>query len=424
MIPVSIARYLDSRGIRGPWKIAGAEGSDFQGAIVIPSLAERKSLPAALASLAENPPDLLSRFLILTVVNHRTDASPADKTDNTETLGFLSGGKEIPPALQIAWIDAASPGLELPAESGGVGLARKIGFDLALTRLSFEYSPPLLVSLDADTLVRPDYLPALCGHFQKAQEGGGVIPFCHQKGRTPAQEDAIRVYELFLRAYVLGLERAASPYAFHTVGSTIACRAEAYARMGGMNRRQAGEDFYFLQHLAKTVGVRKIFGTIVYPSPRVSRRVPFGTGPAVSRLLARESGAVLFYRPECFQILKEWLDLVSGNLDSNGDPLLAQAGCLSAGLGDFLVQNRFPANWEKLKTNFRNPAHLLRGFHQWFDGLKTLKLIHHLSAGPFPRGEGDSVMPRFLAWAGLEPAKGFAKQLSLLCRIQTGEDRP
>ena len=424
MIPLSASGYLDSRGIRGPWKIEGTQRGDFQGAVVIPALAEKDSLFKTLDSLAENPADLLSRFLILVVVNHRSDAAPSDKTDNLETLGLLSGRKGIPPGIEIAWIDAASSGLELPAESGGVGLARKIGLDLVLARLSFEYSPPLLVSLDADTLVRPDYLGAICAHFHEAKESGGAVSFCHQKGKTPEQEEAIRVYELFLRSYVLGLERAASPYAFHTVGSTIACRAEAYARMGGMNRRQAGEDFYFLQQLAKTVGVRKIAGTVVYPSARSSRRVPFGTGQAVSRLLARDSGRLLFYRPECFQTLKEWLALVSGNPDSNGENLLARATRISAELGDFLFQNRFPANWEKLKQNFRNPSLLLRGFHHWFDGLKTLKLIHRLSAGPYPRAEAVSVMPGFLAWADLEPLAGLAEQLSLLCRLQTGEDRP
>jgi hypothetical protein len=54
-----------------------------------------------------------------------------------------------------------------------------------------------------------------------------VIPFCHQQGDTPEEDQAIRRYELFLRAYVLGLARAGSPCAFHTVGSAMACTAEA-----------------------------------------------------------------------------------------------------------------------------------------------------------------------------------------------------
>ena len=421
MIPSSISRYLESKGVRGPWRIAGTERRDFQGAVVIPALAEKDFLRETLASLAGNPPEDLSRFLILIVINNRSDAELGDKIDNEETLAFLSRKEGIPGSLRIGWIDAASTGLGLPPKGGGVGLARKIGFDLALAQLDFSGPPPLLVSLDADTLVRPDYLPAIEKHFQDAKEGGAVIPFCHQKGGTPEEESAIRRYELFLRLYVLGLERAGSPYAFHTVGSTMTCRAEAYARMGGMNHRKAGEDFYFLQHLAKTAGVRKLKGTMVYPSPRISHRVPFGTGRSISRLLTDERGAVLFYRPECFQILRDWLALVSENLGSEGNDIFLKGESISEYLGSFLTQINFPITWQKLKKNFRAPALLLRGFHHWFDGLKTLKLIHHLSAGPYPRTEPDFVVPEFLRWAGLKPFEGTERQLTLLRRLQIGE---
>ena len=422
MIPSSISRYLDSKALRGPWKIDGMQRVDFQGAVVIPALAEMDSLFATLDSLAKNPPELLSRFLILVVVNHRRDASKADKADNEETLALLSRRERTSGPLQIGWVDAASPGLEFPVKGGGVGLARKTGLDLSLPRLSFKSAPPLLVSLDADTLVRPDYLPAILKHFQEAQEGGAVIPFCHQRGENPEQEAAIQRYELFLRSYVLGLERAGSPYAFHTVGSAMACRAEAYARMGGMNQREAGEDFYFLQHMAKTAGVGKLEGTVVYPSPRVSRRVPFGTGLSMSRLLAAESGAVLFYRPECFQILKDWLALVSENLESEGEDVLLKGGRISDELGSYLTQIKFALTWEKLKINFHAPPLFLKAFHDWFDGLKTLKLIHHLSAGPYPRAEPEFVIPEFLRWAGLKPLEGIENQLSLLYRVQVGAD--
>lgn len=421
MMPASVSRYLDSAGIRGPWRIAGTGRKDFQGAVVIPALAERDYLFETLASLAENPPDILRRFLLLLVVNHREDAQDAQKRDNAETLSLLSGTEKENVLPEIGWVDAASPGLELPPRGGGVGLARKIGFDLALPRLAFGSLPPLLVSLDADTLVRSDYLPALDRHFRKAREGGAVIPFRHQKGGNSDEDRAICRYELFLRLYVLGLERAGSPYAFHTVGSAMACRAEAYARAGGMNRRQGAEDFYFLQHLAKTAGVGRLAGTVVYPSPRPSRRVPFGTGPSVSRLLAEGSGAVLFYRPECFQILGEWLALVSRNPESAGEDLRRRAEELSADLGDYLARIRFAPAWEKLRENFRLPPLLLRAFHHWFDGLKTLKLIHRLSAGPYPRAEAEAILPVFLEWAGRKAPGGLEETLSLLRREQTGE---
>lgn len=420
MIPSRIEKYLASRAFTGPWAIAGTARKDFDGAVVIPSLAESRLLFSTLRSLAQNPQELLSRFLVLAVVNHREDASSPEKVDNRETLKRLSAGGADLAALPIAWVDAASPGLELPAKGGGVGTARKIGFDLALPLLNYgQPSSPLLISLDADTLARPDYLPAITLHFQKSQTPGAVISFCHQPGANPEEDLAIHRYELFLRTYVLGLERAASPYAFHTVGSAMACTAEGYARMGGMNQRGAGEDFYFLQHLAKTGGVSRLKGTVVYPSARTSHRVPFGTGRSMTDLLSRKEGAVLFYRVECFQILADWLALAGQSPNGEGKELQEKALKISSYLFDFLIENRFEFVWERLRRNFRDSRNLLKGFHDWFDGLKTMKLIHHLSAGPYPRQEPERVVCGFLRWAGLEAVEGIDSQLELLRKIQS-----
>ena len=414
-----VKKYLASRAFNGPWAISGTARKDFDGAVVIPSLAESRLLFSTLRSLAQNPKKLLSRFLVLVVVNHREDASSAEKADNRETLKRLSaGGPDLAP-LQIVWVDAASPGLELPAKRGGVGTARKIGFDLALPRLNNAHSSsPLLISLDADTLARPDYLPAITLHFQKSQTPGAVIPFCHQPGANPEEDRAIHRYELFLRTYVLGLERAASPYAFHTVGSAMACTAEGYARMGGMNQRGAGEDFYFLQQLAKTGGVSQVKGTVVYPSARTSHRVPFGTGRSMTDLLSRKKGAVLFYRVECFQILANWLALVGERPGWTGKKIQEKALKISSYLFDFLVENKFESVWEKLQRNFPDSRILWKGFHDWFDGLKTMKLIHHLSSGTYPREEPELVVRDLLRWAGLEAVEGIDSQMELLRSLQ------
>jgi len=418
-----LKKYLASRAARGPWKISGDKKQGYDGAVVIPSLAESRLLFSTLQSLARNPKDILPRFLILIVVNHREEASPSEKQDNRETLRRLQARGPDLAALQIAWVDAASPGLELPAKGGGVGTARKIGFDLALPRLTCgQPSSPLLISLDADTLVRPDYLPAITLHFQKSQTPGAVIPFCHQPGANPEEDRAIDRYELFLRTYVLGLERAASPYAFHTVGSAMACTAEGYARMGGMNQRGAGEDFYFLQHLAKTGGVSRLKGTVVYPSARTSHRVPFGTGRSMTDLLSRKEGAVLFYRVECFQILADWLALAGQSPGREGKNILEKTLSISSYLYDFLIENRFEVVWEKLQRNFRDSRNLLKGFHDWFDGLKTMKLIHYLSAGPHPREDPERIVSGLLRWAGLEAVEGLDSQLELLRKVQIGEE--
>ncbi|KAF0221157.1 MAG: hypothetical protein FD174_655 [Geobacteraceae bacterium] len=419
-----VRKYLNSRAIKGPWQISGPAEGGFAGAVVIPALAEGDNLFATLCSLARNPADLLTRFLVLVVVNHRTDAPPEDKADNYGALTRLATGEPALRPLKLAWVDAASQDLELPVKGGGVGMARKIGLDLALTRLDHENADPLLISLDADTLVEPSYLPAISNHFHSTTAGGAVLHFRHQEGCSGRQQQAIERYELFLRSYVLGLELAGSPYAFHTVGSAMGCRASAYARMGGMNGRTAGEDFYFLQQLHRTTGVKQVGGTVVHPSARASHRVPFGTGRSVSRLLALEEGAVLFYRPECFRLLKEWLDLVRSHPAGNGEELRAKAACISSHLGTYLDNVRFEAVWEKLRKNHRDWASLSIAFHCWFDGLKTMKLIHHLSAAPLPRCGPEEALPGLLEWAGAKPVNGLDRQLALLREMQLGKDCP
>ena len=386
--------------------------------LLIPALAEGANLFTTLRSLAANPPDLLRRFLVLVVVNQRTDARQQDQADNLVTLDRLAA-KDPPLAqLQLAWVDAATKGMELPAKTGGVGLARKIGADLALPLLDYRTDDPLLIYLDADTLVRPDYLPAIARHFRHSRPGGAVIPFRHQQGHTAAGQEAIDSYELFLRSYVLGLELAGSPYAFHTVGSAMACRATAYARMGGMNSRSAGEDFYFLQQLHRTAGVARLPGTTVYPSARGSHRVPFGTGRSVSRLLDGDENAVTFYRPECFRILKAWLQLVGQNTDLSGVEILAGAQKVSPELAGHLEGIRMAEAWEKLRANNKNCQALLTAFHGWFDGLRTMKLIHHLSACRYPRCSAGEAVPDLLQWAGAEQPLTLREQLEVLQRMQ------
>jgi hypothetical protein len=418
-VPANVAKYLNSRGVKGPWIIKGPAREDFIGAVVIPSLAESGTVLATLRSLAANPPGILSRFLVLVVVNNRADAREKDKYDNYLTLERLAGGAFSDGPMCLAWVDAASEGLELPGKGGGVGLARKIGFDLSLSRLAYENTDPLLVALDADTLVRPDYLPAIVRHFQANPAKCAVIPFHHQPGSTPRHDKAIRRYELFLRCYVLGLTGAGSPYAFHTVGSAMACTAGAYVKAGGMNSRVAGEDFYFLQQLHRTSGVARLSGTVVYPSARDSHRVPFGTGRSVGRQLSDGDGAVLFYQPECFSILGRWLELAAADADEPGEVIHARSREISRHLHEYLDGLRFAEVWEKLRRNSADRAGLLRAFHDWFDGLKTMKLIHHLSDGPFPRFRAEEGVVGLFRWAGLGEPAGMEEQLALLREIQT-----
>ncbi|MFO7813759.1 MAG: hypothetical protein R6V21_12380 [Pelovirga sp.] len=406
-----LKKYLTSRAVLMPWQLAGHRASEVDAVIVIPALAEAKTLPATLQSLASNDPELLNRTLVVVVVNQQPDAAITLRQDNNITLSWLKS-QSYPP-LQLAWIDAASPGLELPTGQG-VGLARKIGFDAALQRLNWN-NEPFLVSLDADTLVDQFYLTALFRHFATVQPSGTVLPFRHQAGADSGEEEAIRAYELYLRSYRFGLQQAGSPYAYHSIGSAFACRAQGYIAAGGMNRRLAGEDFYFLQQLSKISGVVPLQGTVVYPASRCSARVPFGTGLIVAQHQRGEIPAYRFIEAQAFALLQKWLLLVAAQPDDSGDGLLRGAQQISPELADFLMERHFLNVWVLLQRNHASSEQRLRAFHHWFDALRTRQLLVRIGQTV---GDPIPLVSELLRWGGYAGYCDAVSQLRLLEGLQ------
>ncbi len=416
-IPVHIFSYMqkfseDSR----PTVSSGLAG--IEQVVVIPALAEKDSLFATLACLSRNSRKELDRTLVLCVINNRKGhiASPQDIENNQETIGCLQtlikgfsrgleGDKKFSgrlkeiccPPLRLAYIDASSLGREMPDKDGGVGAARRIGMDSALK--VFDYAATgkkLLLCLDADTLVDDDYLDAVRGFFDGNGASAAVVNFSHQRPATADERLAICAYEIFLRYYVLGLRYAGSPYAFHTIGSTIVCTADAYVAVRGMNKRDAAEDFYFLNKLAKLKAVGRIAATTVHPSARPSWRVPFGTGQRVSRFLEGGRDEFLLYDPRVFSILKRWLDEMKLSPERNAEEIMELAGRINPLLPSFLEMNNFSGSWERIKRNFKDREGRIRHFHSWFDAFRTMKLVHFLTDRGFPQIDMFSAVERLL----------------------------
>ncbi len=407
-------KYLAKRAVTSPWQINGQKhgSKQFRAIVVIPALAEHEKLPETIYHLSLNPPALLAETLILVVVNNRATASVAEKNENQHTLVWLRGNPF--PAINICWIDASSIGLELPP-TDGVGLARKIGFDLALARPDLGKSP-VLISLDADTLVDENYLATILSHFRQSTAGAAVIPFRHQNGEFAQQENAVRRYELYLRSYLLGLELAKSPYAYHAIGSAFACRVDAYVAVSGMNRRLAGEDFYFLQQLQKNSGVEFLRGTVVSPSARCSDRVPFGTGKVVYDDVATGSRSYDFISVGAFKILQRWLEIVASNIKQSASSILSLAEEFSLDLYAFLVELNFPQFWLRLQRNYPSDEQRLLAYHCWFDALRTRQLLTRIKV--------DSEVPvsqivgELLAWGGFDCQLEQVAQLEMLEKMQ------
>ena len=398
--------YLSKRADLERWPLHADSTEDVDTVVVIPCLAERAYLPATLSSLATNSPRALKRTLVICVVNNREPehADPGDVEDNQLTLRELrvlsEGGDtswvdgSVAARVRVAYIDASSPGCELPPRDG-VGLARKIGMDWAVSILEAAHSPTRVVcSLDADTTVAPNYLVEVRKGLAHEDAWAGVVHFEHPLPDDPVHCRAIVEYECFLRCHVHGLRHAGSPFAFHTVGSTIVCTPDAYVAVSGMNRKQGGEDFYFLQQLAKTGLVQPITTTSVYPSARPSGRVPFGTGPRVRQAMEPGWDEHAIYAPESYSILRDCLRIEElAGVDAAD--VLAAAGELGEHVREFLrdqdIENAWPRVFEGAKTTEQRR----RKFHTWFDAFRSLKLIHYLRDNGRPN---ISVEEAALAW--------------------------
>jgi hypothetical protein len=247
-----------------------------------------------------------------------------------EVIVNVNSGEMTPPGI-VGRNRAIFDGLKQKAESGfykrfrllpilvegtarkkaGVGFARKTAMDEAVRRFAAVNRPEgLIVSLDADTLVAKNYFTEIAKAAGTSRAACFTLQFRHNYDPKLYPADVInacRLYETYLRYYRLALRTFDFPFAIHTIGSCFAVRAGAYTRLGGMPSRQAGEDFYFLQKAVKMHPVHEVASQIVYPSPRVSDRVPFGTGPSVRHIL--ETGRYTVYRFELFRLLKTFYKL-------------------------------------------------------------------------------------------------------------------
>lgn len=402
----AVFAYLQKRSMHRawPWISGNLRAAGLTQAVVIPVLAESANLFHTLRDLAASPLEMLEKTLVLCVVNNRRPdlAGADDCADNEKTLDTLPDFAAAHPSLHLAWIDAASDGCELGPKDG-VGLARKIGLDwaLGLLRESEATTNGTLISLDADTRVAPDYLNAIHNFFQSTPRWAAVVNYAHPVDGPNAEVRAILSYELFLRYQELAWHFAGSPYAYPAIGSTMICTCDAYVASGGMNRRQAGEDFYFLQQLAKTGRVERIRDTVVIPSGRASHRVPFGTGRKVGNFPSDEDDAYLTYHPETWKILGAWLNIVEDHLDAPCEAWMGEAERIKPQLAAWLASEDFPVAWERIRSHCRKPDQRRSQFHGWFDAFRTLKLTHHLRDDGFPRQDLFEALGKVMTWQGL-----------------------
>jgi hypothetical protein len=434
-------RYAEPESAACRTHLAGARR--YGHVLCIPARGEGAGLLEALASVPEGP---RGKVLIIVVVNE-ADASPDwVREANRASLAALGGA---PPAAAAAGrpmqrhphprgdllvIDRTRSGLVLP-EDQGVGLARKIGADVALAHWTAGgIESPWIHCSDADVIFPEDYfsrpLAAADDAPLDSAPAAFVYDFLHLTEPDPEVTRAALRYEIFLRYHVLGLRSAGSRYAFHTIGSTLAVSPLAYARARGFPRRRAAEDFHLLAKLAKLGPVRPLRGEPILLSGRVSTRVPFGTGAGIAKELERVAAGAFYpaYDPRVYVWLAVWLRTLS-SLDDAGpqsekslrDCLCEQAAAVAEVDGALLhdTLDQLGAIRAAEAGRRRGPRHL----HERFDALRTLRFIHTLRDRHFPSLPLEAALRQapFLALGAPAGELDLAATREALARVEAND---
>ena len=155
-----IDTYLRKRGVKGPWEFSSIPNHKFQNIVIIPAYAELECIGLTLDSLSQCEVDSFHDIMVVVVVNNEMDATSQIIDDNKQTLSTLIKRND---PFYVAIVDASSDGMGISKKHAGVGMARKIGMDLAL---EFAHPESLLFCLDADSLVSPTYFRDIQSHFK------------------------------------------------------------------------------------------------------------------------------------------------------------------------------------------------------------------------------------------------------------------
>ncbi|RDH45479.1 hypothetical protein [Zooshikella ganghwensis] len=361
----------------------------FKSVLVVPCFNETlQSLERLL-----QPLNIEDSWLVVLVVNAPNNATSQQLASNHKLLNQLNVDHKTCLSSLILfnqhWLyivnRSTAPNL-IPAKSG-VGLARKIGADIAC-RLIHQgiVRFPWIFSTDMDAVLPADYLEQVIEHPCAPNNCSAFIYNYQHLADAHDLTVSQQLYDIRLRYYVLALRWAGSHYAFHTTGSLLAIHSEAYTKVRGFPCRNAGEDFYCLNKLAKVGKIISLRGQPITIDARLSDRVPFGTGPALHSIstLSEPKKDYLYYNPECFDALKKLLSIFKTKKNLTKDYFEKQLEQLPQEVTNALTTLKINQFKKHITQQKLEGDKLKEHFHHWFDGFKTLKLIHYLRDNHFP----------------------------------------
>jgi hypothetical protein len=323
-------------------------------AVVIPCYNEPNP-EVALQSLCECASPACGT-LVIVVINSSENCSAGVVRQNRESFSRVQAFSQSHSNDKIHFMPLLCE--ELPRKHAGVGLARKIGMDLAV-----------------------DY-------FLRTENPTGILCTIHNfyhrvENGDPTIEDAVRQYEAYLRYFENALRYTGFPYYYHTIGSAFAVTADAYVRVGGMGRQQGGEDFYFLQKIFQMGKTKELDDVMVYPMARFSDRVPFGTGPALQKIIAQKDGLMKVYDFEAFRSLRQFFDMKDVFYGASQDSIIETISRLHPILQEFLAESNFMLDIQDCNANAATLKSFQKRFFHHFNAFKIIKYLNFAHQNAF-----------------------------------------
>lgn len=372
-----IFRQYIERFARFEQQLQDSPDPSLQTIITIPCLNEPNVMETLDALYTCDRPEHPAEVLI--GINHSANAPEEVKEYNEATYRQIEEWSQQHADEKLRFYPLYYP--DIKPKIAGVGTARKAVMDEAIYRFSQTgNSDGIIVCLDADCQIDRNYLRALESHFSENPKTPGCSIYFEHPLEGPGREEEYRAildFELYLRYYKNAFYWARFPYAYHTIGSCMAARADAYMKVGGMNKQQAGEDFYFLEKLIYQGHFTELNETRVIPAPRKSLRVPFGTGQAVTDYIEDDVEELKVFDPQLYYAVRTFVEKVPAlwHLDpGRPEAFLSQ---LPDVFRNFLGHYDFIYYWRESQKHAADEQSFLRRFFQWFDAFMALKFLHY-----------------------------------------------
>ena len=340
--------------------------------VAIPTLADEEIF-TTLESLSKCKLPNSKRVLVIVLINESEKADEKVRTKNKEIFDKIKHTNfEI--ETEVRYIKG------IPEKLAGVGFARRVLMDEAICLFKKEYdekfkergniaefmSEKFIFSLDSDCTVSENYFSAV-EILEIKNADFGVLSFTHRFSEEKEIKKAGILWEIFLRYWRDSLRIFSYKNAFYPIGSLFLFRATPYIFSMGMNIRQAGEDFYFLQKiipLAKVVDVQ----VYVFPKAEPSQRTPFGTGREIQLYISGEKERLeKVWNFKSFEQIGEIMrsidDIFSGEIKVETFKL-------------FLDENpKYKEQLEKIKIRSKTKEDFRKKFEEWFNPFKVFKFL-------------------------------------------------